>query len=508
MKRYKHSLSNYSLLTMDMGKLVPIGLQEVLPGDTFQQASSALIRFSPQLAPVMHPVTVRIHHWFVPHRLTMEANGKNWEPFITGGSDGLGEGQSLPTNAATFTPAVSGLADYLGLPATIVLPIGTVSMLPFYAYTLIFNEYYRDQDLGAARAITTASAANDVVENVSWEKDYFTAARPWTQKGPAVSLPIGTSATVKTSSTELITSGTNFDMKVRRTTGNAVPTADRALSTGGAGVFAESGNAATGVNGLYPSNLYADLSTATAATVNAVRQAFALQRYQEARAQYGSRYTEYLRYIGVRPSDARMSKPEYLGGGKQTVAFSEVLRTGNVTADATPNVIGQLKGHGIAALRSNRYRYFAEEHGYIMSLMSIRPKSIYVNGIERMWLKRTKEEFFQKELELIGQQAITNAEVFAGAVDATNKLVFGYQDRYSEYRHTASSVHGEFRTTLDFWHLGRKFGALPTLNQAFVDCVPGKRIFAEQTANSCWVMVNHNIQARRMVGKNTIGRAI
>lgn len=507
MKRYKHSLSNYKLLTMDMGKLVPIGLQEVLPGDTIQQSTSSLIRMSPQLAPVMHPVTVRIHHWFIPNRLTMEANAKNWEPFITGGSDGLGEGQSLPTNAATFTPAVSGLADYLGLPPGVVIPANTMQLLPFFAYTLIFNEYYRDEDLGAARAITTASAANDVVENISWEKDYFTAARPWTQKGPAVSLPLGTSAPV---TGNITSSGTNpsghtaADGTVRVWQASSAATGGISLT----GYAAAISNYVHDATGLALTGATADLTTATAATVTAVRQAFALQRYQEARAQYGSRYTEYLRYIGVRPSDARMQKPEYLGGGKQTISFSEVLRTGNVTADATPNVIGQLKGHGISALRSNRYRYFCEEHGYIMSLMSIRPKSIYVNGIERHWLKRAKENYYQKELELIGQQAITNAEVFLGAVDATNKLVFGYQDRYSEYRHGVSTVHGEFRSTLDFWHLGRKFGALPTLNQAFTDCVPGKRVFAEQTANSCWVMVNHSIQARRQVGKTTIGRAI
>lgn len=500
MKRSKHSLSNYKLLTMDLGKLVPIGMQEVLAGDTIQQASSALIRFTPQLAPVMHPMTVRIHHWFCPHRLTM---GPSFEPFITGGSDGLGEGSSIPTNSAITTLTVGMLGDYLGLPTGVALPAGTVSMLPFRAYRMIFNEFYRDEDLVTAVNVN-ASTMNDGAYNISWEKDYFTAARPWTQKGPAVSLPLGTSAPVTGN-----VNAANLRTFSLTTAGTTTLVLKQSGGTETAGSVSNMGTyaAASGQIGVL-SGATADLTTATAATVNAVRQAFALQRYQEARAQYGSRYTEYLRYIGVRPSDARMQKPEYLGGGKQTVSFSEVLRTGNVTADATPNVIGQLKGHGIAALRSNRYRYFAEEHGYIISMMSIRPKSIYVNGIERTWLKRTKEDFYQKELELIGQQAVTNAEVFADSVDATNKLVFGYQDRYSEYRHSPSMISGEFRTTLNFWHLGRIFGALPSLNTAFVECVPGKRVFAEQTAHSCWVMVNHNIQARRMVGKNTIGRAI
>lgn len=503
MKRNKHSLSHYKLLTADMGKLIPIGLIEALPGDTFQQSSSMLLRMSPLVAPVMHPVSVRIHHWFVPHRLSYSG----WEDFITGGPLGTGSAIPYPTNPATVNASVGSLYDYLGVPTGIVLPIGTLSLLPIRAYNLVYNEYYRDEDLVAA-----FSTDDVTVKNISWEKDYFTAARPWPQKGPTVTLPLGTSATVRTQATELVT-GAQAGLKIRRQTDGAVPpTAQAPLQAGTAGATEQAGiaSAASGVNasGFYPSNLYADLTTATASDVNAIRRAFALQRYQEARAQYGSRYTEYLRYIGVRPSDARMQKPEYLGGGKQTVAFSEVLRTGNVSADNATLPIGQLKGHGIAALRSNRYRFFCEEHGYIISLMSIRPRSMYTNGLNRTWSKRTKEDYYQKELELIGQQAVFNSEVYAGAVDATNKATFGYQDRYSEYRHEPSNIAGEFRTILDYWHLGRKFGALPTLNQSFVECDPSKRVFAEQTQNSCWIMVNHSIQARRMVGMKTVGRVI
>ena len=198
--------------------------------------------------------------------------------------------------------------------------------------------------------------------------------------------------------------------------------------------------------------------------VRTVRLAFALQRYQEARAQYGSRYTEYLRYLGIRPSDARLQRPEYLGGGKQTVAFSEVLRTGNDPATATSTEpVGELLGHGIAALRSNRYRYFCEEHGYIYTLLSVRPRTMYQNGITRPWRRRTKEAYYQKELELVGQQEISNAEIYSDGT-ANDELVFGYQDRYSEYRHTQSGVSGDFRGVLDYWHLGRKFSALPVLN--------------------------------------------
>lgn len=497
MKRSKHSLSHYKLLTADMGKLVPIGLIECLPGDTIQQSTSMLIRMSPLVAPVMHPVTVRVHHWFVPHRLSYTG----WEDFITGGPLGTGSAVPFPTNAGIVTPTINSLYDYLGIPISVAHPIGTISLLPLRAYNKIFNEYYRDEDL-----VTAAADDDAVVRNIAWEKDYFTAARPWAQKGPTVTLPLGTSATVKTNATALFTGAApNILM---RTTAGAVPASGDLGILGTGGIDRRTPTSGTGAEQLYPSNLFADLSTATAADVNSIRRAFALQRYQEARAQYGSRYTEYLRYIGVRPSDARVQRPEYLGGGKQTIAFSEVLRTGNIAADAATDPIGQLKGHGIAAMRSNKYRFFCEEHGYIVSVMSVRPRSMYVNGVNRTWLKRTKEDFYQRELELIGQQPITNEEVFAGTVDATNKLTFGYQDRYSEYRHEPSTISGEFRTILDYWHLARKFGALPTLNASFVECDPAKRIFAEQTQNSCWIMASHSIQARRMVGKKTIGRII
>lgn len=499
MKRNKHSLSYYKLLTCDMGKLVPIGLTECLPGDTIQHSTSLLLRMSPQLSPVMHPVSVRVHHWFVPNRLVFPA----WGDFITGGADGLGAGAVYPTNSGIVTVAQSDLLDYLGVPPA-TYAVGKLGMMPVRMYNMIFNEWYRDEDL-----VTAVAQDTNTVQNVAWEKDYFTTSRPWTQKGPVVSLPLGTSATVKASASDLL-SGAQNPMRMSEQTAGAKPGASRYMYVESAtGRVAESGTAAVGsTDGLYPSNLFADLSTATATNVNQVRLAFALQRYQEARAQYGSRYTEYLRYLGITPSDARLDRPEYLGGGKQTVSFSEILRTGNVTADDPANPIGQLKGHGIAAMRSNRYRYFVEEHGYILSLLSVRPRAMYVTGLDRTWSRRTKEDYYQRELERIGQQAILNKELFwqnAGADDNT----FGYADRYAEYRHQYSNIAGNFRTTLNYWHMARIFGSLPTLNQAFTDCAPGVRVFADQTgAHKCWIMASHSIQARRMVGQRGVGRVL
>lgn len=274
------------------------------------------------------------------------------------------------------------------------------------------------------------------------------------------------------------------------------------------GDLAAGGAAALLAARYYPSNLYADLTGATATNINAVRLAFALQRMQEARAQYGSRLVEYLRYLGITPSDARLDRPEYLGGSKQTISFSEVLRTGNVTADVSTLPIGEMAGHGIAAMRSNRFRYFVEEHGYIMTLLSIRPRSMYVDGLGRTWSKRTKEEYFQRELERIGQQQVLNKEL-RWVNGAGDDLVFGYQDRYSEYRHQYSGIAGNFRTLLNDWHLARIFGVTPTLNPAFINCDPGKRIMVDQSANhSCLVMASHNLQARRLVGPSGVGRVL
>ena len=221
-----------------------------------------------------------------------------------------------------------------------------------------------------------------------------------------------------------------------------------------------------------------------------------MQRYEEARARFGSRYTEYLRYLGVRSSDARLQRPEYLGGGVQTLQFSEVLQTAEGT-----DPVGDLKGHGIAAMRSNRYRRFFEEHGIILSLMSVRPKSVYLQSIDRYWTKTAKEEFWQKEFQFIGQQAIKNKEVDVSISNPDS--AFGWQDRYDEYRRRFSTVSGEFRTSLlNYWHFARDLGSGAALNGAFVTCNPTERTFAVPSQDVLYVMAHHSIQARRLVAKS------
>lgn len=489
MKRSKFSLSHYKLFTTKMAKIVPVTWFEALPGDTIQQATSALIRCAPLLAPVMHPVRVRFHHWFVPLRLIWE----DFEEFITGGPDGTSVPVPPYMDLASVTE--SSIWDYFGIPPATYSGGINFSCLPLRAYQTIFNHHYRDQDLVDEVAVSTASGDDSTtsqsIQKCAWEKDYFTTARPWEQKGDEVTIPLGDVAPVmgigKTNQTFGSSSGSIYE-----------------TGASGTRVYASYDQAFTPAveedpdNSGYP-GIYADLSEADGVSINDLRLALSLQRYQEARAHYGSRYVEYLRYLGVRSSDARLQVPEYLGGGRQVIQFSEVLQTGEGT-----DPVGDMKGHGISAMRSNRYRRYFEEHGIVMTLMSVVPKSIYANSLNRAFLRTVKEDYYQRELQHIGDQEITNKEVYSEHTDLDE--VFGYVARFDEYRHIPSTIAGEFRTTLDHWHLARILTSDPALNSTFVTSTPSQRIFADEVNDNLYVMCNHSIQARRLLTAKSSGR--
>nr|QJB18932.1 MAG: major capsid protein [Microvirus sp.] len=489
MKRSKFNLSHTKLFTSDMGELVPCGLLEVLPGDTIQSATTAMVRFAPMLAPPMHPTHCQLAHWFVPHRLVWD----DFEDFITGGPAGT-DVSAYPTVTMPGSggAVVGSLADYLGVPTGVNSLV--VSALPFRGYDLIWNEWYRDQDLQTELVIDTTSGpdttTSTALQRAAWEKDYFTTARPWEQKGPAITIPLGTSAPVTGIGANLALSGA-ASQNVRDVTGGSVNYPFATVLSGANNAFMKVTAASAGTP-----QIFADLSGASAITISRLREAFALQRFEEARARYGSRYVEYLRYLGVKSSDARLQRPEFLGGGRYPVQYSEVLTT--VDGD---DPAGTLKGHGIGVARSDRYRRYFEEHGYVFSFFVVKPKSIYIDGLPRTWNRRTREDFFQTELQHIGQQEILNKEVYAN--HATPDGTFGFGDRYDEYRRSYSTIAGEFRTSLNFWHFARSFSSDPALNSSFITCVPPETPFAAPVTDALQVMAKHSIQARRIVSGNT-----
>ena len=246
----------------------------------------------------------------------------------------------------------------------------------------------------------------------------------------------------------------------------------------------------------YP-NIRADLSLATGGIdINDLRRAVAMQRIAEARSMYGSRYVDYLKYYGINPSDGRLDRPEYLGGGKQQISFSEVLSNSIAAGQADP---GQLYGHGIAGMHSRRYRKTFEEHGWMLSLLSVRPVGIYQTGVPRKFSRREPQDFWHRELELLPWQAIPQTEIYGQGNSATT---FGYTPRYDEYRETQNYVSGTFRGgTEEDWTLARNFTSTPSLNETFITCDPSDRIYQDTTMPELLITANHTIKAKRLVAK-------
>lgn len=487
MRRYDHNLSFAHSLSLNMGYLVPLAAVDVLPGDTFIHGTSALVRVAPLAKPVMHLVDIRVHHWFVPNRIVWD----DWEEFIVGNEGGVTYPTVAPTSAAE-----AAVYDHMG-----VEPVTGVGFdaLPLRAYNLIFNEFYRDQDLVTARTIDLTDGVDTTtartLAQIAWGKDYFTTARSTPQQGTAVDvafsagtapvLGVGWDATnlptFEASQTTRETGGTS------RVYASRAQDADAGFRTV---MEVDPGNAG------FPF-VRADLSQATGGIdINDLRRAVALQRIAEARSFFGSRYADFLRFYGVNPRDGRLQRPEYLGGGKAEISFSEVL----ATAEGSTVDVGDLFGHGISGLRTKRYRKMFEEHGWMITLMSVRPKGVYQNGIPRRFLRREPTDFWHRELELLPWQSVTELELFAAGSSAN---IFGYTPRFEEYRETPSYVSGTFRGgTEEDWTLAREFASAPTLNSSFITCTPSDRIYQDTSMPELLVNSYHDIRARRLVARH------
>lgn len=450
----------------NMGQLVPIMCEEVVPGDYHTLGGSCMIRFAPMLAPPMHRFDATMHYFFVPYRILWE----NWERFITNDPDGIPAFPYISIGESTYTK----LADHLGIPTPIGTNFENVNAMFFAAYQRIYNDYYRDQNLIPEVASTLVDGINGASElrelrYRAWEHDYFTSALPFAQKGAAVDVPLGDVSLKDNWPSE----GTpRFE---ERPFGVPVFPMNVAINQ-----FLSSGETmleAGGPSGLPYKAAYDPQGTleVAATTMNDLRRAEMLQQWLELNARAGTRYTEFLQaHFNVKPEDARLQRPEYITGVKTPVVISEVLNTTG-TEDAPQ---GNMAGHGIAISSGNLGKYAVKEHGCIMGIMSVMPKTAYQQGLNRMWLKTQDPfQYYFKEFENIGEQEVLNKELYAFQ-GAPGEETFGYNPRYSEYKYASNRVSGQMRNTLNFWHAGRIFESAPALNAQFVTSDPTMRIFA------------------------------
>lgn len=516
-KRSKLNLSNFHNSTFRMGTLYPCNCLEVLPGDTIQMNTSVFLRLAPMVAPVMHPTYLFKHDYFVPSRVIAnkirEDGGADFdfESFITGGSDGT-DSQTMPKVVLNKTNSpVGSIPDAFGIPVQNLAQAGKISvnMFPLAAYFMIWNEYYRDQTLQPEHVLSWRDGYESAVPwallQPCWSKDYFTTATPNPQLGPQVTIPVnlttnGSSPLITAQSHLTGVSPVTFSgtVKTARDSDTQLTGSGATINSNASGSITAAGNTGSGV---IDTQITWNGGPDTQGNINVsdVREAFALQRFEEHRALYGARYDDYLRYLGVRPQDARLQLPEYLGGFSAPVQFSEVLQT---SAGASGGV-GDLYGHGISAGRSRRWRRFIPEHGYIISVICVRPIPVYSQGLERLWSKSTRVDIWQRELEHVGQQEVLNSEVYSDGTEQ-DALTFGFQNRYDEYRRGVNIVTGEFRSNQNFWTLAREFANRPALNSDFVQCNPSDRIFqvGERNSDQCYAMIKNNIIARRLISKN------
>lgn len=475
-KLNKFDLSHERKGTGNFGWLYPIFVKECLPGDKWRVTSQVFLRFLALIAPVLHRCDVTVHYFKVPLRLLWDG----FEDFITGGRDGLAvvvppkfRPYDVYGQGAAFLQSGS-LLDHLGFPCLkgVTAPSANYNTsqfefnaLPLRAYQLIYDTYYRDQNVEAS-VLTANFKANGLITGAdlaavvakrsrTFEKDYLTGVLPFLQRGNAVSVPITGSVTYRKPSL------------VRRASDDALQNSGTISTLTASGELQSTG-------GSNPGTSFMDNVTGitSSMTINALRSSMRLQEWLEANARGGARYIEQIAmHFGVVSSDARLQRPQYLGGGKQPVVISEILQTAPAAGGSTP--LAQLAGHGISVGSTNRFSTYCEEHGLLMGLLSIVVRTAYVESLDRMWLRLINTDYYFPEFAHLGEQSVINGEVYsdwsnAGA-SAAWATVFGYNGRYAEYKHAQSTVHGQFRETgFATWHFSRSFSGYPALNSSFM----------------------------------------
>ena len=452
--------------TFDADWLVPILVDDIVPGDTFNVNMHFYARLATPLYPIMDNMYLESFFFFVPYRLVWD----NWVK-MHGVRDDPADSIdfTVPIVAGSTSPSVGGLDDYFGIPASVTHNESDASALPFRAYNLIWNEWFRDENLQDSETVNTGNGPDTYSGTYALLKrgkrhDYFTSCLPWPQKGDAVDLPLGTSAAIYS------TAGDGVFLSVLDGLGSS--TGQYFDTDGTAGGQVTTDGTGLGVTSI----LRADLTNATAATINDLRLAFQTQRLLERDARSGTRYNEMiLAHFGVTVPDFRIQRPEFLGGGSTPINVTPVAQTSGQPTPAANDKLGELAGFG-TAYGSHGFTKSFVEHGVLIGLINVRGDITYSQGIERYWKKSTRYDFYYPVLAQIGEQTVLNSEIWADG-SANDDLVFGYQERYAEYRYKPSRLSGLMKPdaagTLAAWHLSEDFASLPTLGATFIQSNTG-----------------------------------